>query len=328
MDGVEPRQLADGAQSTLIDAHPRSLRVWILALRPFSFTASIVPAIYGSLLAVALRGHAGIPDFRFDGLSFFFTILGCISIHAGSNLVNDFFDYRSGTDKPENFGRVNVLVRKLMRPIDVSIEAAGAFLIATLCGIYLIVQAGAAQGPLIALVIFGALSAYFYTAPPFAFKNRGFGDIQVLISFALAMIFGAFYVQTKTLSWLPVLDSLPIGFLVVDILHINNLRDLVPDRTAGITTLAIALGNAGAKRVHHTYVIAAYLTTIALVGAHLLSPWTLLVAASIPKALALAKDVNGVGLENIDPMIVVKTARFHALFGALLILGVLIGILI
>ena len=290
--------------------------------------ASIVPAIYGGLLALALRGHAGIPDFRFDGRTFFITILGCVAIHAGSNLVNDFFDYRSGTDKPENFGRVNVLVRKLMRPVDVSIEAAAAFAIALLCGIYLTVQAGAAQWPLIALIVFGALSAYFYTAPPFAFKNRGFGDVQVMISFALAMIFGAFYVQTKTLSWLPVIDALPIGFLVVDILHINNLRDLVPDRAAGITTLAIALGNAGAKRLHHAYVIAAYLITIILVAAQLLSPCTLIVVMSIPKARALANDVNAVGTENIDPLIVVKTARFHALFGALLILGVLIGIVI
>jgi 1,4-dihydroxy-2-naphthoate octaprenyltransferase len=310
----------------LIDARPGSLRVWVLALRPFSFTASIVPAIYGGLLALALRGRGGVPDFRFDGLNFFITILGCMAIHAGSNLVNDFFDYRSGTDKADNFGHVNVLVRKLMRPIDVSLEAAGAFILAAACGLYLIVQAGGAQWPLIALVTFGALSAYFYTAPPFAFKNRGFGDVQVMMSFALAMIFGAFYVQTRTLSWLPLIDALPIGFLVVDILHINNLRDLEPDRAAGIRTLAIVLGNAGAKRLHNAYVIAAYLTTFALVATSLLSPWTLIVVAALPKALALARDVQGVGVDGIDPMIVVKTARFHALFGGLLILGVLAGI--
>ena len=325
---MESRQLADGAENALIDAQHGSWRVWVLALRPFSFTASIVPAIYGGLLAIALRGHGGIPDVRFDALTFAITIAGCIAIHAGSNLVNDFFDYRSGTDKTDNFGRVNVLVRKLMRPVDVSIEAAGAFAVAALCGLYLILQAGNAQWPLVILVLFGALSAYFYTAPPFAFKNRGFGDVQVMISFALAMIFGAFYVQTKTLSWLPIIDALPIGFLVVDILHINNLRDLEPDRAAGIRTLAIVLGNVGAKRLHDAYVIAAYLTTFALVAASLLSPWTLVVLAAVPKALALSRDVHGVGVDGIDPLIVVKTARFHALFGGLLILGVLAGILI
>ena len=325
---MEPRPVADGAENTVIDARSGPLRVWILALRPFSFTASIVPAIYGGLLAIALRGRGGIPDVRFDGLNFAITILGCVAIHAGSNLVNDFFDYRSGTDKSDNFGRVNVLVRKLMRPVDVSIEAAAAFVLAALCGLYLTLQAGTAQWPLIALVIFGALSAYFYTAPPFAFKNRGFGDVQVMISFALAMIFGAFYVQTHTLSWLPIIDALPIGFLVVDILHINNLRDLEPDRAAGVRTLAITLGIDGAKRLHDAYVIAAYLTTFALVAASLLSPWTLIVAAAIPKALALARDVHGIGVDGIDPLIVVKTARFHALFGGLLILGVLAGIVL
>ena len=302
-------------------------RVWLLALRPFSFTASIVPAVYGGLLALTLRSRGGIPAFRFDGVDFFVTIVGCVAVHAASNLVNDFFDHRSGIDQPDNFGAVNVLVRKLMTPVHVSIEAAGAFFVAAGCGLYLTLQAGpAAQWPLVALIVFGALSAYFYTAPPFAFKNRGFGDLQVMLSFALAMVFGAFYVQTKTLSWLPVIDALPVGLLVVDILHINNLRDLATDRAAGIATIAIALGDAGAKRLHHLYVAAAYAVTVALVAFSLLPPWTLLVFASVPAALALGRAVQDLGVAGPDPMIVVKTARFHALFGALLILGLLLGI--
>ncbi len=303
-------------------------RVWLLALRPFSFTASIVPAVYGGLLALALRGRDGIPAFTFDGFSFFVTILGCVAVHAASNLVNDFFDHRSGVDQPDNFGAVNVLVRKLMTPMDVSIEAGVAFALAGCCGFYLALQAGSAQWPLVALIVFGALSAYFYTAPPFAFKNRGFGDVQVMLSFALAMVFGAFYVQTKTLSWLPVIDALPVGLLVVDILHINNLRDLATDRAAGITTIAIALGEAGAKRLHHLYVAAAYATTIALVACSLLSLWTLLVFASLPAAIALGRAVQRLGAANVDPAIVIKAARFHALFGGLLILGMLVGIVV
>jgi 1,4-dihydroxy-2-naphthoate octaprenyltransferase len=303
--------------------------VWLLALRPFSFTASIVPAVYGGLIALALRGRDGIPDFRFDGFSFFVTIVGCVAVHAASNLVNDFFDYRSGIDRPDNFGAVNVLVRKLMSPLHVSIEAAGAFLLAACCGLYLVLQAGpAAQWPLVALIVFGALSAYFYTAPPFALKNRGFGDIQVMLSFALAMVFGAFYVQARTLSWLPIMDALPVGLLVVDILHINNLRDLATDRAAGITTIAIAFGAAGAKRLHHAYVAGAYAVTLVLVAFSLLSPWTLLVFASVPAAWKLSRAVQALGAPDIDPAIVIKTARFHALFGAMLILGLIAGIVL
>jgi 1,4-dihydroxy-2-naphthoate octaprenyltransferase len=301
-------------------------RTWLLALRPFSFTASIVPAVYGGLIAFALRGHYGIPDFRFGGISFCVTIVGCVAVHSASNLVNDFFDHRSGVDQPDNFGAVNVLVRRLMSPVQVSIEAAAAFALAAACGLYLALQAGSAQWPLVALIVFGALSAYFYTAPPFAFKNRGFGDLQVMLSFALAMVFGAFYVQAHTLSWVPVIDALPIGLLVVDILHINNLRDLATDRAAGISTIAIALGEAGAKRLHHAYVTAAYAVTLVLVAFSLLSPWTLIVFASVPAALKLSRAVQALNAPDIDPMIVVKTARFHALFGALLILGLLVGI--
>jgi 1,4-dihydroxy-2-naphthoate octaprenyltransferase len=326
---MEPRRFADRPQALVINVRSdprRRAATWLLALRPFSFTASIVPAVFGGLLALTLRGRAGIPDFRFDGLAFAVTILGCVAVHAASNLVNDFFDHRTGVDKPENFGAVNVLVRKVMTPAEVSLEATVAFAVAIVCGLYLTVHAGPAKWPLVALIVFGALSAFFYTAPPFAFKNRGFGDVQVMLSFAFLMIFGAFYVQTGTLSWLPLIDALPIGFLVVDILHINNLRDLATDRAAGISTLAIALGARGAKRLHHVYVAAAYATTVALVVVGLLPVWSLAVFAGLPAAFALSRAVQSLGEPRIDPMIVVKTARFHALFGALLILGLLIGI--
>jgi 1,4-dihydroxy-2-naphthoate octaprenyltransferase len=306
----------------------RGMPIWLIALRPFSFTASIVPAVFGGLLAITLRGRDGNGDVRFDAIAFAVTVLGCIAVHAASNLVNDFFDHRTGIDQPENFGGVNVLVRKAMTPAELSREAAIAFALALACGVYLTLHAGPAKWPLVALIAFGALSAYFYTAPPLALKNRGFGDAQVMLSFALAMVFGAYYVQSRTLSWLPAIDALPIGLLVVDILHINNLRDLATDRAAGISTLAIALGDRGAKTLHHVYVAGAYATTLALIAAGLLPLWTLTVFASVPAALALGRAVEGLGPSAIDPLIVVKTARFHALFGALLILGLIVSILI
>jgi 1,4-dihydroxy-2-naphthoate octaprenyltransferase len=298
----------------------------LLALRPFSFTASIVPAVFGGLLAYVLRGRFGVPFFHFDAVGFALTIVGCVAVHSASNLVNDFFDYRSGVDQPDNFGAVNVLVRKAMDPIHVTIEAAAAFALAALCGVILAVRAGDAKWPLVVLAVFGALSAYFYTAPPFSLKNRGAGDLQVMLSFALLMVFGAFYVQAHALVWAPFADAIPIGLLVVDILHINNLRDLPADRAAGITTLAIVLDERGAKRLHHVYVIAAYAATIALVVGTLLPAWTLLVLLSVPAARKLARAVDAVREPAVDPLIVVKTARFHALFGALMIAGLIVAI--
>ena len=303
-------------------------RVWLTALRPFSFTASVVPAVFGGLLAYALRGRAGIPAFRFDGIAFAVTIVGCVAIHAAANLVNDFFDHRSGLDRPDNFGAVNVLVRKLMAPVHVSIEAAGAFAVAALCGVFLTLRAGEAKWPLVGLIVFGALSAYLYTAPPLSLKNRGIGDVQVMLSFATLMVFGAFYVQAHTLTWIPLIDAIPIGLLVVDILHVNNLRDLPADRAAGITTVAIALGDGGAKRLHHGYVVAAYATTIGLVLAGFLPIWVLLVLLSFPASVALGRAVESIRAPDVDPLIVVRAARFHALFGMLTIAGLLVTIAI
>lgn len=76
---------------------------------------------------------------------------------------------------------------------------------------------------------------------------------------------------------------------MVDILHIDNLRDLETDLAVGVHT--IALGDSDAKRLHHAYVGGAYATTFALVACSRLSPWTLIVVAGLPRALALSRDV-------------------------------------
>ena len=301
-------------------------RVWFLALRPFSFTASLVPAIFGSLLPFAVPAAANGTPLRFDAVGFALVALGCVAVHAASNLINDVFDFRRGVDRPDNFGRVNPLVQRTMRPEHVSVEAAAMLALAAACGLALIERAGAARGPLVALVVFGVLSAAFYTAPPLALKNRAIGDLQVLLSFALLMIFGAAYVQSHALSWVPLVDALPIGLLVVDILHINNLRDIDTDRAAGVRTLAIALGPRGAKRLHRAYVAGAFVLLVALVAARLLPLTTLCAFAALPAAKRLDHAVDALGPAAADSLIVVKTARFHALFGALLVAGVLVAL--
>ncbi|HYM91073.1 MAG TPA: UbiA family prenyltransferase, partial [bacterium] len=67
---------------------PRTAGMWVQAVRPFSFTASLVPVLLGSAVA-ATQGmfHPGL---------FLLTLLGAVAIQGAANLFSDYFDYRSG----------------------------------------------------------------------------------------------------------------------------------------------------------------------------------------------------------------------------------------
>jgi 1,4-dihydroxy-2-naphthoate octaprenyltransferase len=142
------------------------------------------------------------------------------------------------------------------------------------------------------------------------------------------MVFGAYFVQAKTFSWLPILYSIPIGLLVDDILHINNLRDIPADKKANISTLAIWLGENGAKKFHYLLSFGAYLALLLLVVFAQLTPFALLALLSLPAAIKLSKEVQALTQPNVDPMIVARAAQVHAQFGALMIVGLIVGIFI
>src|SRR5437867_2655651 len=83
-----------------------------------------------------------------------------------------------------------------------------------------------------AIMLFGLAGmaiAYFYSAKPFQFAIRGLGDILVYIAMGFLMTWGAYYVQIPRWSWLAFAASVPVGFLVVAILNMNNTRDIQDD---------------------------------------------------------------------------------------------------
>jgi 1,4-dihydroxy-2-naphthoate octaprenyltransferase len=111
-------------------------------------------------------------------------------------------------------------------------------------------------------------------------------------------------------------------------LHINNLRDIPADKKANISTLALWLGENGAKKFHYVLSFGAYLTLVLLVAFAQLTPFALLALLSLPAAIKLSKEVQALEQPNVDPMIVARAAQLHAQFGALMIVGLIVGIFI
>lgn len=295
------------------------------ATRPFAFSASVVSALLGGLVAVL---HAGV---RLNLGHYVLVAVGAACAHAAANLLNDFYDYRKGVDRPGTLGSSGVIIEGLMMPRAVLIESLIFWLVSAAIAVYFIITTGLVLLP---LIIGGLVLGVGYTAAPTTFKYRGLGDLAVFVAFGIGITIGSYAVQTRELSWIPAAYGLPISFLVAGILHGNNLRDSESDRVAGITTFAMSLGPRRGWQVHLALVGLAYASLIAFVIAGIIVPWGLVTLASAPLAIQLLRAFGGVqrtaapgapivALAQLD----VATARLHMIFGLLLTAGVLVALL-
>jgi 1,4-dihydroxy-2-naphthoate octaprenyltransferase len=136
------------------------------------------------------------------------------------------------------------------------------FALAALLGLYLATLRG---WTVILLGVAAILSAVAYTGGPFPLGYHGLGDVFVFIFFGLAAVAGTYFVQVGSVSAAAWWMAIPVGLIVTAILVVNNLRDLENDRKAGKHTLAVQLGERGAKIEYILLMIAAYLIVPVLV---------------------------------------------------------------
>ncbi|MDD5088984.1 MAG: 1,4-dihydroxy-2-naphthoate polyprenyltransferase [bacterium] len=207
-----------------------SLKIWLLASRPKTLVAAVVPVLVGAAYAS-----------RFTSLDV--TILLCIfasalAIQIGTNFANDYSDFRRGTDA-ERQGPTRITQSGLASPAVVKRAAMIAFAVAALFGIPLILRGG---WPILVIGVLGIFCGWAYTGGPFPYGYRGFGELFVFLFFGLAAVMGTAYVLA--LEWLPqsAFFAIPSGLHAIALLAVNNLRDLDSDRAAGKRTLAVRLG--------------------------------------------------------------------------------------
>jgi len=293
--------------------------LWFLALRPWSFTASFIPVTLGAALAWQ-QGTFNLP-------LYLLTVTGGILLHAGTNMVNTHGDFLTGVDTVANKGQTQpVLVRGWMQPGEFLRGSYVAFGLAALIGIYLTALRG---WPLLALGLIGLIGGYGYTARPLAYKYQGLGVPLVFLLMGPLMALGGYVVQTGHWELLPVLASLPVGFLVAAILHGNDLRDVDSDRDSAIKTLSHFLGHR-AGDFYIFLLLGAYLTLALLVVGRVLPVMALLALLTAPEGYKLMRQVRAglAGKEELLATVEPLTARLHLLSGLLLIAGVMVNLLL
>ncbi|MFX0056258.1 MAG: prenyltransferase, partial [Candidatus Hermodarchaeota archaeon] len=221
-----------------IPEKPSRLKIWMLEMRLPFLTASITPVLLGTAMAWGMHGI-----FLLD--LFLLTLVVGVCLHLGANISNDYFDHISTADdinveyvRPFTGGS-RMIQLGWLSPREVLAGSFVAFGIAAIIGLYL---AFTRDMLLLVFGIVGAASGFFYTAPPFRFVSRGFGEVFIGLNFGVLMVLGSYYVQVLVLAWEPVIASLPIAFLITAVLYINEFPDATADEAAGKLTIVVRLG--------------------------------------------------------------------------------------
>ncbi len=212
---------------------------WILATRPKTLFAGLSPVILGLALAYAFQ-H------QINATVAALTILCCLLMQIGTNLVNDYFDYAKGTDTHERIGPVRVTQAGLISATQVKRAYQIVLALAFVLGIPLMITGGPV---IVAIGLSSLLGAYCYTGGPYPLSYYGLGEVMALIFFGPVAVAGTFYLQTHTMHPAAILYGLLPGFLSWSILAVNNLRDRAGDRINNKRTLAVRTSELGARLI-------------------------------------------------------------------------------
>lgn len=229
---------------------------WLILGRVSVVVMTAISALIGGLLALR--------DDVFDAPLLVLVALGLVLAHTASNLVNDFWDFQHGIDTPDsprtNYGP---------HPMTSGSESHREFVIitllilfaATVIGVYLTVAAGLW---VLAFALSGAFVLMFYSGGPFPLKYIGLGEIAVFIVWGPLMIGGSYYVMAEKLPLWVILASVPYGLGVTTVLFGKHLDKLSFDKSKGVRTMPIVLGEGLARRVTVALSVLMYVSTLAL----------------------------------------------------------------
>ena len=261
----------------------------LLATRPMFLIASAAPILVGTSLAYATTS-------AFDPLLFALALLAIITIHAGANMTNDYFDHTSRNDwlnqNPTPFsGGRRYIQQAVLTPK------------ATLTTAVILLAAGSAIGLVIVLLtrslfililgLLGLLGGFFYTAPPIRLGYRSTGEPVIALLFGLLPVYAAYYLQTRTIDTVPLLPACILAILIFLVILVNEFPDAPADAAVNKRTLVVHFGPAASVWIYRIALLASYI--IAAVA--ILIDRTFLFAGSfhlftLPLAFVAARLVN------------------------------------
>jgi 1,4-dihydroxy-2-naphthoate octaprenyltransferase len=280
------------------------LKIWLLETRPQFLLLSVVLVLLGT----AMSWHEGC----FDLLKFVLTFIGLLLAHTSVNVLNDYFDYKSGIDlettRTPFSGGSGVLPSGLLKPQGVYIFGAGCLMGALVIGIYLTFISG---WQLLPLILLGGPVIYFYTSHLTRWLA---GEFWAGLGLGMLPVLGTYFVQTGSYNAEAVVASLAPGFLTANLLFLNEFPDVEADRKGGRRNLVITFGPKMAVRLYAGLMVLTYLSIIGGVALKLMPPVALIGLASIPFA-SKAVSVTFKHYDNVLKLIPALKANVITVLG-------------
>jgi 1,4-dihydroxy-2-naphthoate octaprenyltransferase len=278
---------------------------WIIGARPRTLPAAIAPV----LVATAYAGSNWSPIRALSAL------LVSLSLQIGVNYANDYSDGIRGTDD-SRIGPIRLTASGLATAKSVRTAAFISFLFAALVGLTL----AATTSWWIILVGAGAINAAWgYTGGAKPYGYVGLGEISVFIFFGIVATVGSYYVQVEALNLQIFIIAIPMGSLACAILAINNLRDRAQDELVSKKTLAVRLGDKGARRLYIALLASAHLFALLT-----FKPAAALTLLAAPMTWKLARGVaSGISGKDLIPFLA-RTGKLQLVFALLYALGLLL----
>ena len=289
-----------------------------LATRPAFLTITLLGCLIG----------LSIPSSRKESMAInLLAVTLALCIHAGANLINDYFDHLNGSDE-NNRNRISpftggsrFIQNHLIKPSEIYQLGFALITLSVFIGLYICSQT---TWLLIPLGFIGVTAAWTYSAPPLQLMSRGaLGELSIAIAWSLVVI-GFAFMQTTNITYQIIPIGLAYGLMASNILLINQIPDIEADRLAQKLTLA-AKSSSHELRAWYTGIsIAAY--TLQIIGIYFygIPIQTLITLSVLPVFIICANQISGVMVRKdaMKKLILNNLVAIH-LYSLLLLIGLL-----
>lgn len=222
----------------------KKIKIWIEAARLRTLPVSIAGVI--AAIGVAYWQH------RFALVPALICLVFAILAQITSNFANEYYDFKRGTDKKGRVGPRRGVTEGDIKPETLRNVTFATLALACVVGCCLIPFGGWWLVPVgIAIAVF----ALAYSAGPYPLSYHGLGDVAVLVFFGLVPVNLTYYVQAGFWSPYALLVSVTIGLMGVNVLLVNNYRDMEDDKEANKRTTVVIFGR---KLAGTAYLISGY----------------------------------------------------------------------
>jgi 1,4-dihydroxy-2-naphthoate octaprenyltransferase len=289
-----------------------SINLWIQGARPKTLPAAIAPVVVGAACAQLESSTQN------NWLNAVFALAVSLALQVAVNYANDYSDGIRGTDK-NRVGPLRLVGSGAKKPADVKKATFLAFGVAAVFGFVL---AATTTWWLLLVGVFCFLAGWFYTGGNHPYGYLGFGEVFVFIFFGVVATMGTTFVINEQLTLVSFLASVVVGCLACALLAVNNLRDIAGDQISNKKTLAVRIGESGARKFYISLFIVAGFAVILIALSY---------SAALIAMLGLAVAVKPIkrvyagatGADLID--VLVMTGRVQILVAISLSVGLLIS---